>query len=100
MSYRLGWRLYWTCLALPAALVALATLLAGGLSVRDSDITVKALASSQSVTYRREAGSAMLVALDELRHLDADRLTFLATPLESGAPKAVSKKQSSANMLP
>jgi hypothetical protein len=32
MSYRLGWILYWTCLALPVAFVALAVLHTGGLS--------------------------------------------------------------------
>lgn len=32
MSYSLGWTLYWACLAIPVAAVALGTLDAGGLS--------------------------------------------------------------------
>jgi hypothetical protein len=32
MPYRLGWVLYWTCLALPLGLVALAAFHTGGLS--------------------------------------------------------------------
>ena len=57
--------------------------------VRDHDLVVTMPQSGHSVTYRKDHGAPMLVALDPLRQgLDAERLEFLVRAWKAAYYKA------------
>jgi len=57
--------------------------------VRDYELIVTRPSNGQSVTYRGEFHTPMLVALDSLKgHLNAERLAFLAQAWRAAHAKA------------